>query len=569
MKIESTDQDIRTLLSSGYYRIPRFQRPYSWDRDNIQDFWNDIIKDQSADYFIGSMVVYKEGNQRYGVVDGQQRLTTITILLCVLRNFFEKLGHADLARGIQGLVERNNIENQQEFVLSTETSYPFFQDHIQKWGRPEVDTSQLKEEDNLRNSYTQLTSLVMGAIQSIEDNTTITEREKQKQKKEVLIEIRDALLNLKIIFVKMDNEDDAYIIFETLNTRGKDLSLSDLVKNHLTKHLRNKSKSIDQTKIKWEKILETIESSSSDISTDTFIHHFWLSKYEYLPSKKIFKELKKQVTNTNARNFLDSLAKDSVIYRYIHETNYKTWSKPEKDVRNSLDALQAFRVQQQTPCVLSLAREYENKKLKIRHLKEALFSIENFHFLFTAVTSQRSSGGISGMYASLGRRLYEAVDTQECVQIIKELKEKLRERIPDKSEFKALFPHIIYTNNFSKQRKLVKYILVNLYKHTNKNGVPTDFDSMTIEHLIPQSLIGKTTNYTDQIIGQLGNLILVDESTNLQLSEKAFSEKMQILKTSQYPLPDELKDKTQFTHKDIDERTDLLAEVAYDTIWKI
>lgn len=58
MKIESTDEDLRTMLSSAYYKIPRFQRPYSWDRENIQEFWEDVIQDNSQDYFIGSMVVY-------------------------------------------------------------------------------------------------------------------------------------------------------------------------------------------------------------------------------------------------------------------------------------------------------------------------------------------------------------------------------------------------------------------------------------------------------------------------------------------------------------------------------
>ncbi len=106
MKIESTDQEIRTLLSSGYYKIPRFQRPYSWDRENIQEFWDDVVRDHSGEYFIGSMVVYKAHTQYFGVVDGQQRLTTITILLCVLRNTLSSLKFKDLAKGIHGLVER-------------------------------------------------------------------------------------------------------------------------------------------------------------------------------------------------------------------------------------------------------------------------------------------------------------------------------------------------------------------------------------------------------------------------------------------------------------------------------
>src|SRR5258706_16196710 len=99
MKIESLDQEIRTLLSSGYYRIPRFQRPYSWTRENIQDFWDDVVRDNPTDYFIGSMVVFKDGQQRFGVVDGQQRLATIMILLAVLRNALVKLSFGGLAQG--------------------------------------------------------------------------------------------------------------------------------------------------------------------------------------------------------------------------------------------------------------------------------------------------------------------------------------------------------------------------------------------------------------------------------------------------------------------------------------
>ena len=66
MKIESTDQDLRTMLSSAYYKIPRFQRPYSWDRENVEEFWEDVIHDNPQDYFIGSMVVYKDGTIALG-----------------------------------------------------------------------------------------------------------------------------------------------------------------------------------------------------------------------------------------------------------------------------------------------------------------------------------------------------------------------------------------------------------------------------------------------------------------------------------------------------------------------
>jgi uncharacterized protein with ParB-like and HNH nuclease domain len=190
MKIESTDEDIRNILSSGYYRIPRFQRPYSWTRENIQDFWDDVVKNTPENYFIGSMVVFKDGSQRYGVVDGQQRLTTIVVLLAVIRDCLKKLGFSDLAHGIQNLIERKNIDNKLEFILSTETSYPFFQEHILKFGKPDIECKEMREEENLRAGFDLFNDLVDGVIQSVKVDTTLNGDQRKTQTKQRLTAIR-------------------------------------------------------------------------------------------------------------------------------------------------------------------------------------------------------------------------------------------------------------------------------------------------------------------------------------------------------------------------------------------
>src|SRR5207249_6478917 len=172
------------------------------------------------------------------------------------------------------------------------------------------------------------------------------------------------------------------------------------------------------------------------------------------------------------------------------------WAKDERRIVAALNALQLFRVQQQTPCVLSLMRCFKDRKLKKRHFEDAVIAIERFHFLFTAVTSQRSSGGISEMYASLGRRLFEASDTQAAVAVVNEIKMKLRERIPVLDEVKALFPSILYTDNQTKQKPLVSYVLAGFQSHS-LTSVTIDFDGMTIEHLASQSLIG-TAGFTEE-----------------------------------------------------------------------
>lgn len=244
MKIESADQTIEDLLKSGYYIIPRFQRPYSWDAENVTEFWDDIIRDKPTEYFIGSMVVYKDGNRTFGVVDGQQRLTTITILLCVLRDSLINEGFTSLAEGLHQLIENKNIDNESEFVLQTETSFPYFQDYIQNKDESELEPEIRREEKNLAVAHNRFKKLVSDTIASIKSDETNTKEEINERIRKTLSEIRDALLGLNIILVKLEDEDDAYIIFETLNTRGKDLALADLVKNHFTRLIKKKTKEL-------------------------------------------------------------------------------------------------------------------------------------------------------------------------------------------------------------------------------------------------------------------------------------------------------------------------------------
>lgn len=157
MKIACIDKEVRAILESGYYKIPRFQRPYSWDRENIEEFWNDAIRNSESDYFIGSIVVFKLKDGTYGVVDGQQRLTTITMILCALRNIFRLEGFSNHAQGINNLIERPDIDYKLQYVLQTETSYPYLQEYIQKFDKPEITPKVGIEEYNLKTAFDNLT----------------------------------------------------------------------------------------------------------------------------------------------------------------------------------------------------------------------------------------------------------------------------------------------------------------------------------------------------------------------------------------------------------------------------
>jgi uncharacterized protein with ParB-like and HNH nuclease domain len=569
MKIESHDRSINDLLTSGYYVIPRFQRPYSWDSENVSEFWNDAVVSEAKDYFIGSMVVYTMGDRKFGVVDGQQRLTTVMILLSVVRNAMDAAGLRNQATGLHQLIERENIENQREFILQTETSYPYFQTRVLSRDKAAVDSKILVEEERIQKAHQQFETLIRSLVDSINSDPTLTEKKKKDRIRDSLVKVRDSILSLKLIFVTLDSEDDAYVIFETLNTRGKDLALADLVKNHFSKLLKPKNRGLDPAKIKWSKIRETIEGSKVDLDTDTFLYHWWLSKREYLASNKIFKAFRKSVEVGNASNTLDDLAKDAEYYRAINEPDYWRWDKSANEAKLSLKALQLFRVRQQVPCALALFRAYEDKRIKQAQLISALGDIEKFHFLFTAITSQRSSGGISGMYAALARQIAAVGNAQKATPIIVELRAKLKERVPSKDEFLALFPELLYTNTLSKQRGLVKYVLSRLAREQG-HAFTADMDDLTIEHLVSQSEIGKN-GWDEETIGQVGNLLLVTSEVNAKLKNKSFAEKMTILKTAKCDdlLPSYIRRSKVITPALVRRRTEELGNLAYTKAWKI
>lgn len=523
MNISSIDKTIRTVLKSSYYKIPRFQRPYSWEREHIEDFWNDSIRESSGDYFIGSMVVYEITDDTFGVVDGQQRLTTITMLLGVIRESFKKIGAESLAKGTQGMIERADLNDELNFVLQTESSYPFFHENVQKYDDSEVtDTPSKKEEDYIKKGYDTLMKLVNSEISSIEESTTKTKEQKKEEKTERLKDIRDKILNLKVIYIELGNEDDAYIIFETLNTRGKDLRVSDLVKNHLTKMLPKKNKGVDLSNDKWTEARTIIEGSDSDLNMDSFLHHLWLSKYEFTTQKKLFKSLKQMVKKADAREFLNDVNNESKIYRGTLDVAYRNWKKEETALRDSLNALNIFKVKQQIPMLLSVMREYEKGGLKLKRVKDIISAIENFHFIFTAVTSQRSSGGISFMYAYHARQLDQA-DSSNKTDALDELKVKLRDKLPSKDEFTANFLDLHYSSTYTKEKSLVKYILTKYDKHfssKNKTGTSINYDQMTIEHIHAENDTSNSVELND--IGRIGNLLLMDEQLNGKLGNKPF-----------------------------------------------
>ena len=171
------------------------------------------------------------------------------------------------------------------------------------------------------------------------------------------------------------------------------------------------------------------------------------------------------------------------------------------------------------------------------------------------------------MYARLARSIFEARDMEALLRVIQELKAMLRDRVPSLEEFKALFAEIVYTDRLTKSRSLVKYILAAFHRK-QQSAITVDYGSMTIEHLVPQSRIGEH-GLTEQIVGQMGNFILVSATANTRLGNRPFREKKKVLEQVGFPLPLEIATAEDWGAEQITRRTEALAAEAYNKQWKI
>jgi hypothetical protein len=564
MKITCVDEEIAATLNRGYYEVPRFQRPFAWDPENIDDFLEDVVERGAEDYFIGSMVVYAAGSATFAIVDGQQRLTTITLMLCALRDAFDEVGDHDSATGLHGLIERRDLKAQLRYVLQTPSGYPYFQDVIQRHGKPTDEHDIGPDEKRLTDAFNRIRRYIKVSVDLILKDKTKSKKERAKEAVARLEQIRNKVLALKLILIEVDNQDDAYFIFETLNTRGKNLSVSDLVRNLLMSLLKQEKAQVDLAREGFEGILVLFRSSRADINVNRFLLHQWLSQHSYVSEAKLFRAIRAEIrTKQQAKTYLGALKTDARLYRTISEpiTPLRKWRKEEAPVRESLEALAIFGVTQPLPMLLSLIRAHERKDIKLAALKRAVQAIEDFHFAFTAVASQPSSGGISSMYALHARQLAAAEDPTARSKEIEALIEKLREKRPSRELFIAGFHDLRASELYSQQKRLVTYILRRF--HSEHVGSPPSPDVMTLEHIANQS---KAKD--DDLIAMVGNLLYVDLKLNDQLGNKDFVMKRQILKgASGVWVDDFILDGQDWRKKEIEERTVNLAEEAYDKLW--
>jgi uncharacterized protein with ParB-like and HNH nuclease domain len=291
LSFEAKDKRLEEILFGTYkFKIPRFQRPYSWTEDNVSEFWNDLISSKSS-FFIGSFILNQESLEEYKyieVIDGQQRLLTITIFISVLRDIAKELGASDVAERLQRqCIAFEDRRGEQSFRIECgDSTKAFFEKYIQS-GKESISLSEpsTKEEQRIKSNHFDFHAKVTDELKKYSN---------KEDKLNYLQTLREKISDLLVIDIKIDNEEDAYEIFETVNARGVELSVGDLLKNLIFKKIKADG-GRDIAKEMWSEIEENIEGTKTELKK--FIRYYWISKYSFVTEKKLFREIKKEITD--------------------------------------------------------------------------------------------------------------------------------------------------------------------------------------------------------------------------------------------------------------------------------
>lgn len=578
MDLNAYTRTISTLFSTNVkYVVPRFQREYSWTKDEVSELWHDVINNlkikdgriENLEYFIGSLVLIGEDKSpEMLIVDGQQRLTTITIVLSALVETFKSVGENDLAQGIYSTyIEGKDVRYKPFFKLENENPKPFLQESIQHITKKE-NQPQNKEEKTLWESY--LYFINKFKIDSLKKDikfwNDISGTNSQKQLA-ILEAVRDEiLLNLKVIYITVANEDDAYMIFETLNARGKNLSSVDLIKNDLFKVL-NGTHPDDTAKRNWKQIQHSLSSRATKINFETFFRHFWLSKYNFVTESKIYKNFKIESNKDsfNHYDFIIDLEKEGAIYNKIANPLKSDWpDQNDATVFNSLNALSLFQITQIRTFILALIKKRDDRLINHSDFCRVLNEMEKFHFKYSGISSLKMNI-FEGKYSKTARDLRRSTTKAKSKEVIEQLLSFYSEKEPPYELFKQKFSELKFTNQYTRDKKLIQYIfskIENSYRNTDELSI----NKITLEHIDPQT--NGNGNY-----GWLGNILPLDKLLNEQCGDKNFIDKLPIYKQSDLKIVQEFlcknKLETSYDQANQDQWFDFLADVAYNRTWKL
>lgn len=575
MNIKTYDKTIKELLLSGkQFIIPRFQRAYSWEKNNYKEFFEDIlncltIKDGKIiidQYFLGTMLFvgdYSENNaSKIEVVDGQQRLTSITILFSALSDMFIKIGEPVLSEQIFKYIMTTDDDGEEVRILQSNSHYPFFSFFIQDRNKQIKQDPSSEEEECIKDAYYYFFSnLEETKVRKFLKNNFGDKSVDEISYIEILKAIRDQILNTIFVSISTFDKKQANLIFEILNAKGKRLTDIDLIKNKIFEVLDD-TEPADIAQEKWKNLKSILNSCQESEGLATFYKHFWISKYKKVSDKKLYNSFNSLITPKNKERFLaflNELEYDVKNYiRILHPTRDTYGNRKEYfGLVQSLNVLtNYFGIVQVRVVLLALFDIKEKGLLTLKELKEIVTSLENFHFAYNAIVILPTNK-LESLYSNFAISIRKCTDKVQISDIVSNLMNQINSLYPSYQEFENNFVKLTFSKKENPSNVKTKYALNKINSYYSNTEIFDDESS--IEHILSESLGEASLN--------IGNLIVLEERLNKEADNLKYKDKIEIYKKSSYEWMNKFVDEhDDWNEIDLENRAKSLAKLYYSSI---
>ena len=557
MAFEAHQHQISFLLGKKIYCIPRNQRKYVWNTDNWKDLLEDLdfLQGTGKEHFLGSIVLNTLPNQNnddieyFEIVDGQQRITTIVIILIVIAQIFKERGEKALLQGLLPYIQTTNINNETSSTLHTDVHTCIMNlVSVVSDGSTPYNSIQLLITNCITNKkQDSIIENCMNYYYSILTKRTTDE----------VASFRNALISSNYVNIKTTGEEDAYTVFEILNARGIDLEDHELLKNYILRYTVPVN-NIDIARQEWK---EEIENRLGKY-LPTFLKHYVAHRYGIAGATKnraVYDAIKKNTSIAEVNKLFGDLKLKAKYYQQIVCEN-NTHEQPVSEVDRVLNYMLSNRSLLFRPIYLSLLHQTELGNISEEDLVKILKCIQYFFVCYNLIskeTSNKISEGIQ-KYASL-------IENEYNRDVLKKFLQHLKDRMPTKTEFRNTFKLIGYSNHYefyhdnkNKQRAEMALRILEQIK-SGQVAVP----SFTIEHISPDS-----KNREHAVIG---NLIPLEEKLNGICKDKTLNEKIMIYKKSFFTTARNIASRYEENISDfnINSRSNTMADELYDEISRI
>ncbi|MDF0553943.1 DUF262 domain-containing HNH endonuclease family protein [Kamptonema sp. UHCC 0994] len=520
---------ISKVFSSGgevHYIMPHFQRQYSWEKTEWEVLLKDAIAiyeeydpEKETEHFIGSLVVINDGTRgtitAFKLVDGQQRLTTLSLLFLVLRDII-KPTDPKLANKINKFVVNSDEEGEGEIYFKLLPT--------NKYGdRQAYQTIILGEKTNQTES----------GIPKAYDYFYHDIESKVKESELDIGRFFTVLQNcFQVVFIELNKNESPYHIFESLNAKGKPLTQPDLVRNYMAMMLPTSQQETAFTK--WEKIEKLLQEErkvgkSGMGELTAFIRHYLAMETRNLCAEShIYARFRDHCKKLDDQEFLLEIANLLKFAEYYNKL-LRPDTEVNQDIKTALIRLNTFDLSTAYPFLLMLYDEYNSQKNNFEEFIECLKLLENY--LVRRHICAKPTNSLTRMFPSLWKDVEAMKNEDEEITLPEALQKVLitKEYPNDNDVRQSINSHKLYDKKNPKKMVLV---IDTINRHLSKGtgGFTVLDQSATIEHILPQTPREDWKNdlgdefkqiYRDYL-HTLGNLTLVTSEWNIELSNSQF-----------------------------------------------